>query len=181
MIVSISSTLFIFQYPLSDRSDWNKICPVGEAESRKLSVSTIGSKWLKLVSHISKPKSQTSFQYPLSDRSDWNNAPVSLYVLTVLLSVSTIGSKWLKLRICDKNSRRLLELSVSTIGSKWLKLIYNVLFSDGVYPFSIHYRIEVIETTPSRTRPKGLPGLSVSTIGSKWLKPVFRFRDNRVE
>jgi len=91
-------------------------------------------------------QSVSAFQYPLSDRSDWNLYARYLISVFWYLSVSTIGSKWLKLVSNILRTITHITLSVSTIGSKWLKQIKNELALLGITTFSIHYRIEVIET-----------------------------------
>ena len=92
----------------------------------ELSVSSNGSKWVKLV------------------LCAWQ----SLATLRAL-SVSSNGSKWVKLMLYDK-PHTTVSLSVSSNGSKWVKPCYNISKYKRRQTFSILERIEVGETQATR-------------------------------
>jgi len=194
---------FLFQYPLSDRSDWNGHILSYYLSVVPLSVSTIGSKWLKQHKKVctqtqtksfsihyrievietiidrSRPGEPLIFQYPLSDRSDWNSPLGEAGDEVQTLSVSTIGSKWLKLTTPMTEPANEMSLSVSTIGSKWLKPCAAPARSSCQSPFSIHYRIEVIETMPVSVITSVAVPFSIhyriEVIETVWARRAMRF------
>ncbi len=142
------TTLRGFQYPLLDRISWNPIPPRWGTRQTPLSVSTIGSYFLKHDNGAQEQARPRHFQYPLLDRISWNvcqvlpNWQISVFQYPLLdriswnfacrnwlsnlrrdLSVSTIGSYFLKLNSELLTSLWKIKLSVSTIGSYFLKLV----------------------------------------------------------
>ncbi len=112
---------------------------------RSLSVSTIGSYFLKPGHATSYRKLHIDFQYPLLDRISWNRPKPLWFDVQMDLSVSTIGSYFLKQAIAGEVVPK-PKLSVSTIGSYFLKLApAGFLIRDDI-AFSIHYWIVFLET-----------------------------------
>ncbi len=164
-----------FQYPLLDRISWNIVLTITGAPSFLLSVSTIGSYFLKhpMDGLMACPTCAFSIHYWIVFlETSIKTMPENLIVN---LSVSTIGSYFLK-RVLDDLMRPDEILSVSTIGSYFLKLIGSTESQRTRAAFSIHYWIVFLETSICPvTCPPCL--LSVSTIGSyflkRWICPLY--------
>jgi len=135
-----------FQYPLSDRSDWNDgTVSIAYGKDGPFSIH-YRIEVIETSNHRVSEAIREIFQYPLSDRSDWNPSYRISRHAPIRLSVSTIGSKWLKLRwscrLCQRKSHFQYPLSDR---SDWNSVWCLRVGGDDV-TFSIHYRIEVIET-----------------------------------
>ncbi len=85
-----------FQYPLLDRISWNLAGSEADHAGVELSVSTIGSYFLKPHCVMCPSLPCGYFQYPLLDRISWNSPSTMNGMLIRILSVSTIGSYFLK-------------------------------------------------------------------------------------
>ncbi len=158
----------VFQYPLLDRISWNHICASVMRAIPGLSVSTIGSYFLKphipgSTTHASRTFSihywivfletlaQTSiatltvaFQYPLLDRISWNFGSRLRGWCDCFFQYPLLDRISWNLA-AEAHLRRFVLLSVSTIGSYFLKRFHRI--------------VDVVTDS-----------LSVSTIGSYFLK-----------
>ncbi len=159
-----------FQYPLLDRISWNSRSLWWKMVVADLSVSTIGSYFLKqfYVRQVIVTICSFSIHYWIVfletgwliaqrvDKPELSVSTIGSYFLKPyfrmssylwqLLSVSTIGSYFLKPRPRARPRKR-NRLSVSTIGSYFLKLESQANTTKPRGAFSIHYWIVFLETS----------------------------------
>ena len=131
----------------------------GLERGQRLSVSSNGSKWVKLQGrgaglHV------RALAFSILERIEVGETKIT-YLERVPyphLSVSSNGSKWVKQTINDRKGR-MSKLSVSSNGSKWVKLTLSVERRPAqTQTFSILERIEVGETNLWYYLPKWAQG-----------------------
>ncbi len=159
-----------FQYPLLDRISWNLDIISNVPTFVSLSVSTIGSYFLKQTCSVAclllvvsfsihywivfleticqarRSSSWRFFQYPLLDRISWNDNARTLYAHRCLTFSIHYWIVFLETLVSDLDEQHKHLLSVSTIGSYFLKQRLTVAQVPTYHTFSIHYWIVFLET-----------------------------------
>ncbi len=157
-----------FQYPLLDRISWNFDCGNLFLRNDRLSVSTIGSYFLKLILVYLLLANWKAFSIHYWIVFLETRTPAARQIWMCCLSVSTIGSYFLKR---DRTGRKPAgcDLSVSTIGSYFLKPSA-IVAENGCIVLSVSTIGSYFLKRDPRDACWNSCLLSVSTIGSYFLK-----------
>jgi len=86
----------VFQFPLSERTNCNRLRMPSQRDVQALSVSSIGTNELQPFDGSASRGPAVRFQFPLSERTNCNHAAAPLRPRRAHLSVSSIGTNELQ-------------------------------------------------------------------------------------